>query len=118
MGRQRQAHADGAQHAAVRKGRPRPAGKQGPGMEYAGVVAAGPAGAGAGPGDLAIVRGAQAARAPDRLWRRTWRRAARAVPGAPAMTAYIVRRLLYGVLVLLRSEEHTSELQSRENLVC
>src|SRR5690606_41195719 len=56
-------------------------------------------------------RGGRAARGAARHERRIPRVAHRAVGGV------LVRRA-HGELVAIRSEEHTSELQSRENLVC
>src|SRR5690606_40711236 len=46
------------------------------------------------------------------------RRTSAALPIAAAVGGMVVPALLYVLFVPARSEEHTSELQSRENLVC
>src|SRR5690606_39688933 len=67
-----------------------------------------------GPGDLAFDIGAHVG---GRV--RTWRRlGARVVAVEPQPDCLRVLRLLFGRDRQVRSEEHTSELQSRENLVC
>src|SRR5690606_41992866 len=43
---------------------------------------------------------------------------ARSVPRVVVTVAVLVTRIADGAVTSLRSEEHTSELQSRENLVC